>query len=124
MEIVISLERGLAIFYFVCGLSLIVNPEHWHQYIQKSMERDKIVWGIISAFLGSFLVAFHNIWEFSPVLITTIIAWCALIKGVFFLTYPDCLLNLIKKIKPGKCFLRWEGVFSVVLAGVIYYYTF
>lgn len=123
METVILLERGLAVFYFVCGLSLLVNPENWMQFMQKSMEKDKTILGIISALLGSFLVAFHNIWEYSPILITTLISWCALIKGIILLTCPDCLFNLVKKINPGKCFLRWEGLFSVILAGVIYYYS-
>ena len=123
MDMIILVERTLAIFYFTCGLSLLLNPAGWLEYVKKTMVKDHITWGIISVFMGSLLVSFHNIWEYSPVLITTIIAWCALVKGLLFLAYPNLFFSLIKKINPGKCCLRLEGLFSVVLAGIIYYYT-
>ncbi|MCY4524924.1 MAG: hypothetical protein OXB84_09300 [Halobacteriovoraceae bacterium] len=124
MDNMILLERALAIFYLVCGISLILNPQRWLDFVQKHTDQDTTTWGIISTLTGSFLVAFHNIWESSPVVITTIIAWCALIKGIILLSYPGPLMKFCKKTNSNKCLLRWKGFFSIILAGLIGYYTF
>ena len=119
----IFIEQVLAVFYFIIGLSLIVNAEKWKEFMEQMKEIDCLSLGLLFAFVGVFLVMGHNHWELHPSVITTVISWCILIKGAFLMILPKLSLIVVEKINPDQCLIRGEGVVAVVLSAIIFYYS-
>lgn len=119
------IERGFGIGYFVCGLSIFLNPSLWLGWIHQISERQNFLsLGFISIYLGAFMAVNHNIWSLSPSLITTMIAWIAILKGFLYLTYPRLLLAQVKKISFTQNKLRFSGICVMIISVVIIYYSF
>ncbi|HVF72523.1 MAG TPA: hypothetical protein VM940_13025 [Chthoniobacterales bacterium] len=119
-----SVEKLTAIFFLVIGLSHIFQPLVWVRFFMWVREKGE-VGSFINAFvhfpLGAFIVAFHNVWHGIP-LIVTVIGWGLTIKGTLYFVFPRYGLRMLEVVSPER---SWQfvvaGVFSVVLAAVIYY---
>ncbi|EMN7727155.1 hypothetical protein WB980_000413 [Bacillus cereus] len=48
-----------------------------------------IMYGFLSIFLGLGTVILHNVWVFNWQGFPTVIAWLALLKGVYIIAYPE-----------------------------------
>ncbi|PFJ59840.1 hypothetical protein COJ02_05965 [Bacillus thuringiensis] len=48
-----------------------------------------IMYGFLSIFLGLGTVILHNVWVFNWHGFLTIIAWLALLKGIYIIAYPE-----------------------------------
>ncbi|WP_243522044.1 hypothetical protein [Bacillus pseudomycoides] len=48
-----------------------------------------IMYGFLSIFLGLGTVIVHNIWAFNWQGLITVIAWLALLKGIYVIAYPE-----------------------------------
>ena len=119
-----SVEKLTAIFFFVTGLSHIFQPRVWVQFFVFLREKGE-VGSFLNAFvhfpLGAFIVAFHNVWHGIP-MIVTIIGWGLVVKGTLYFAAPRLGLRALATVSLER---SWQfvvaGVFSVLLAAVIYY---
>ncbi len=124
MSIASFIERGFALGYFGMGLSLLINPQLWLEFIDGYVKGKRyFAVSFITLFLGSFMVAGHNTWEVSPQLITTIISWITFIKGVLLFLYPNIIIALIKAIAPKKALIQAEAIMVILLSSYILYYS-
>lgn len=48
-----------------------------------------IMYGFLSIFLGLGTVILHNVWVFNWKGFLTVIAWFALLKGIYIIAYPE-----------------------------------
>jgi len=121
-----SIQKLVAISYFVVGLSHIIQPRVWTQFF--IMFRDKgevgsFLSGLLHFPMGVLIVSFHNVWHGIP-LIVTIMGWGLVVKGLIYLTYPKHGMRVLARVSLER---SWEfvvaGVFAVVLSGVILYPT-
>ncbi|WP_347939768.1 hypothetical protein AAEY33_16535 [Peribacillus simplex] len=48
-----------------------------------------IMYGFLSIFLGLGTVILHNVWALNWQGFTTVIAWLALLKGIYVIAYPE-----------------------------------
>ncbi|RWQ73106.1 hypothetical protein PY144_08645 [Bacillus cereus] len=48
-----------------------------------------IIYGFLSIFLGLGTVILHNVWGFNWQGFLTVIAWLALLKGIYIIAYPE-----------------------------------
>lgn len=48
-----------------------------------------IMYGFLSIFLGLGTVILHNVWVFNWQGFLTVIAWLALLKGIYIIAYPE-----------------------------------
>jgi len=124
MEISIIVERGFALAYFICGLSLLFNTRLWIDFIgQLSKSKSTIMLGFMTVFIGSFMAMAHNIWEMSPRVLTTVLAWAAVFKGTSFLLTPELMLNMTQLFRANKMLLQTGGLLAMALSIFIYYYS-
>ena len=73
--------------------------------------------------MGSFIVAFHNIWGGVPTILT-VCGWAALAKGAVYLLFPELgVKRLTAGLKFGAGLWRTGGVLYVVLGLVVLQYA-
>ena len=120
-----SVEKLVALFFLVTGLSHIFQPRVWVRFFIMLREQGEIgsfLNGFIHFPLGAFIVAFHNIWHGFPAIVVTIIGWGLTIKGTIYFLFPRHGVRMLGTISLER---SWHfvvaGVFSVLLAAVIFY---
>ncbi|PEC18967.1 hypothetical protein [Bacillus cereus] len=70
---------------------LFVRPSVLRE-LKKLVVEDRgfgIMYGFLSIFLGLGTVILHNIWAFNWQGLITLIAWLALLKGIYIIIYPE-----------------------------------
>ena len=119
-----SVEKLVALFFLVTGLSHIFAPRAWVEFfiiLREKKEVGSLLNGLVHFPLGAFIVAFHNVWHGIP-MIVTIIGWGLVLKSTIYFVYPKQGVRMLETIKMER---SWHfvvaGVFSVALAGVILY---
>ena len=116
------------------GLSLLAQTRLWTALIKLMYSQNaqtlKLIYlacGALCLPFGLFLVLTHNDWEFTPSVIVTIVGWCALVKCIVLLLFPQA--GNVTKILYSKSerFLKWYlrccGLIYV-LAGLVVFCHF
>ena len=70
---------------------LFVRPSVLRE-LKKLVVEDRgfgIMYGFLSIFLGLGTVILHNVWALNWQGFTTVIAWLALLKGIYVIAYPE-----------------------------------
>lgn len=100
--------------FFVIGLSHIVQPRAWVQFFIDIREKGA-TGSFISAFihfpLGALVVAFHNVWQGLP-MILTFIGYSLVLKSLVYFVFPKLGLKSLSRVSLEK---SWE----FVVAGII-----
>ncbi|WP_419950404.1 hypothetical protein [Candidatus Palauibacter sp.] len=94
-----DLTRGVEVFmsinFIVLGVSYLLRPDSGRAYVAH-LESKGSVGSLLVAFLalgiGSFIVAFHNVWSGIPTILT-VYGWLALLKGTIYALFPDVALK-------------------------------
>ena len=97
MELSIFLAKVIGIWSLVSGISLIKNTKYIRNFVRKIVNEQLSLWigGLLALIIGALLVVSHNIWVGWPMIIT-IIGWLSLIKGIFYMVFPEKIKDLIK----------------------------
>ena len=121
-----AVEKLTALFFLVTGLSHIFAPRAWVRFfimLREKQEVGSLLNGLVHFPLGAFIVAFHNVWHGMP-MIVTIIGWGLVLKSTIYFVFPQQGVRMLATIKMER---SWHflvaGVFSVAVAGVIFYST-
>src|SRR5450759_4061513 len=116
-----SVEKLVAIYFLVTGLSRIVQPRAWVQFfimLREKQEAGSILNGLVHFPLGAFIVAFHNVWHGIP-MIVTIIGWGLVIKSTIYFKYPRHGGRMLSQVSLER---SWHfviaGAISVALGAV------
>ena len=113
-----SIELMTAICFLVMGLSMLFRTSDWQawvKHLQAQGRSTSLVLGSINLLLGSFIVAFHWVWE-GIGLIVTIFGVLFLLRSVVLLFCPGFLPKMLKKLAP-----RMGGLVTVsglVITGI------
>ena len=99
------MSESIAIFatvnFTVVGLSHICQVQAWREFVQKlhSMgEAGAFANGMITLFMGSLIVSFHNIWTGVPVILT-LIGWVYILKSTAIFVCPQWNLRSMKNLE-------------------------
>ena len=119
-----SVEKLTAIFFLVTGLSHIVQPRAWIRFFIMLREKGEVgsfLNALVHFPLGAFIVAFHNVWH-GLTLIVTLIGWGLTVKSTIYFVFPRYGVRMLGTISLER---SWHfvvaGIFSVLLAAVIFY---
>ena len=122
METVV--EKLTALCFLITGLSHIFASRIWVRFFIMLREKGEVgsfLNGLVHFPLGAFIVAFHNVWHGIP-MIVTIIGWGLTIKSTIYFLFPRYGVKMLGTVSMER---SWHfivaGLFSVVLAAVIYY---
>ena len=122
------MERAVEIFAavqcLVIGLSHVAQPRTWVEFFVRLRGWGRagvFVNGFLSLSFGSVIVAFHNVWEGLPVVLT-ILGWAQVVKGLLNFVVPQVGLRTLARVSPERAgeFVV-AGLFLFVLSGVFWY---
>ena len=120
----IAVEKLVALFFLVTGLSHIFAPRAWIRFfimLREKGEVGSLLNGLVHFPLGAFIVAFHNVWHGIPMMVT-IIGWGLVIKSTIYFVYPRHGVRMLGTVSLER---PWHfvvaGAFSVAVSGVIFY---
>ncbi|HEV2803996.1 MAG TPA: hypothetical protein VGW57_03595 [Chthoniobacterales bacterium] len=116
----ISVQKLVAIFFLVIGLSHILQPRVWVQFFIMLREKGE-VGSFVDAFiyfpLGAFIVAFHHVWHGLPGMLVTLVGWGLTIKGAIYFLFPRLGLRLLGVASMERAWLFVVvGIANVALA--------
>lgn len=112
MEYAIELMVGIC--FLVLGLSIFLRTHDWIGWVGHIKQQGRnasLVLGVVNLLLGSFILAFHWVWE-GLAMIVTIFGVLFTFRSVILLLCPGFLPKMLECLTP-----RLNGVFK--LAGVI-----
>jgi hypothetical protein len=125
------MERATEIFAavqcLVVGLSHVAQPRAWVEFfvwLRGKGHAGVFANGLLSLWFGSLVVAFHNVWEGLPVVLT-VLGWAQVLKGLVSLVLPRVALRGLARVSPDRA---WEfvlaGVALLALSAVFWYLVF
>lgn len=127
MEQSIQLMAGIC--FLVLGISYMMRPKDWISWLdnlQSKGRRGSLSLGIFALVFGSFIVAFHPVWQGIPLLLT-LLGLLAIIKGITLVLFPGWLpaqlekgalnLELLLKIKALLTMMLGAALLSLLYKG-------
>jgi uncharacterized protein YjeT (DUF2065 family) len=121
-----SVEKLVALFFLVTGLSHIFQPRAWIRFfimLREKQEVGSLLNGLVHFPLGAFIVAFHNVWHGIPMMVT-IIGWGLVLKSTIYFVTPRHGVRMLGTISLER---SWHfvvaGLLSVVVGGLILYHA-
>src|SRR5262245_61173529 len=99
-----TMERGTELFAaincLVIGASHVACPGVWVSFFQMLMAKGRpgvFINGWLALGFGSIIVAFHNVWQGLP-MILTLLGWAQVLKGTLAFTVPALGLRSMSMI--------------------------
>ena len=117
-----AVQKLAVISFFVIGLSHIFQPRAWAQFfidIREKGETGSFINAFIHFPVGVIIVAFHNVWQGIP-MILTIIGYGWVLKGFIYFVFPKYGLKTMSRVSLER---SWEfvvgGFFLLGLGGLL-----
>ena len=119
-----AIEILAAIQCLVIGLSHIAQPRAWVEFFVRLRgmgHAGVFANGFLSLWFGSIIVAFHNVWEGLPTILT-VLGWAQVLKALVSFVLPHLALRSLARVSPerAKEFV-WAGIVLVALGAVFGY---
>lgn len=116
----------LAVIHMVTmGISHIVRPRVWVDFLVRLRERGEpgvFTVGFLSLGFGSLVVAFHNVWQGIPLLLT-VYGWLAVVKGLLYFVIPSLGMKGLGKVSHERAnHFVFAGVGLLALAAALGYH--
>lgn len=113
-----SIQKLAVISFFLIGLSHIFQPRVWAQFfiqIRDKGETGSFINAFIHFPLGVLIVAFHNVWQGIP-MILTLMGYGWVVKGLIYFVFPKHGLQVMGRVSIER---SWEfAVAGIVLVGI------
>jgi hypothetical protein len=120
-------EIFAAVFLLVIGLSHVAQPRAWVEFfvwLRGKGNAGVFVNGFLSLSFGSLIVAFHNVWDGLPVLLT-LLGWAQVLKGLVSFVAPQVALWGLARVSTERA---WQfvagGILALALSAVLWYIAF
>jgi len=102
------MERAIEIFAavqcLVIGLSHIIRARDWIEFfvwLRGKGHAGVFVNGFLSLGFGSIIVAFHNVWEGLPTVLT-VFGWAQVTKGLVSFVFPQVAMRSLARVSPDR----------------------
>jgi hypothetical protein len=114
----LAIQKLAIVCFFIIGLSHIFQPRVWAQFFIDLRSKGEIG-SFINAFihfpLGALIVAFHNVWEGIPTILT-LIGYAWVLKSLIYFVLPSHGLKSMSRVSLEKL---WEFIIAgVVMIGI------
>ena len=120
-------EIFAAVFLSVIGLSHVAQPRasvEFFVWLRGKGHAGVFVNGFLSLSFGSLIVAFHNVWDGLPVLLT-LLGWGQVLKGLVSFIAPPVALWGLGRVSTERA---WQfvagGILALALSAVLWYIVF
>jgi uncharacterized protein YjeT (DUF2065 family) len=114
----VAIQKLAIVSFFIIGLSHIFQPRVWAQFFIDLRSKGEIG-SFINAFihfpLGALIVAFHNVWQGVPIILT-LMGYAWVLKGLIYFVFPQRGLKTMSRVSLER---SWEFIVAgVVLVGI------
>ena len=120
MDITLLSAKILGIYLIVSGLFLLTKGKTVPHLLRDFFDHPAIVYltGVILIFLSSMYLIQYNIWDGSWKTLMTLFAWIIMLKGLFYIFFPQMLDEAYVK--------KFRGTFGVygLIAIIVGLYLF
>ena len=114
----IAIQKLAIMSFFVIGLSHIFQSRVWAQFfidLRSKGEIGSFINGFINLNLGALVVAFHNVWNGIPIILT-IMGYGWVLKSLILFVFPKRGLKTMSRVALER---SWEFIVAgVVLVGI------
>lgn len=123
------MEQAVQIFAIiqlaVVGISHIIQPRAWANFfmqLRKLGESSAFAIAMPTLALGSFIAAFHNVWEGIPVLLT-VYGWALVVKATVYLIFPRVGLEMLQRVSQDRAqMFIIPGILMLALACLLLFH--
>jgi len=119
-ELPLIIERTLAVWMIIVGLSHLFQAGLWSQFVLHGKEHLLIAMlaGLVASAVGTFIVVAHP-WDTSPSsIITCVMGWLMLIKGTGYMIAPERMLRSVPVSERTLLIvIRFGGFVTIALGG-------
>jgi uncharacterized protein YjeT (DUF2065 family) len=119
-----AIEKFAVISFFLIGLSHVFQPRVWVKFFIEIRERGEVgafINGFIHFPIGALIVAFHNIWQGIP-MILTIMGYGWVLKGFINFVFPEFALKSLSRVAAEKSSgFVVAGLILIVIACLLLY---
>ncbi len=120
MEQAVLLMAGIS--FSILGLSYLFRASEWNrwlEHIEKRGSRSSLAFGGINLLIGSFILAFHPVWQGVPTILS-VMGVIAVAKGASYLLFPNYLPAKAGYIhRSEKPLFQISGVVFIIIAGLL-----
>jgi hypothetical protein len=122
-----AIEILVALQCLVIGLSHTAQPRAWVEFfvwLRSKGHAGVFANGFLSLWFGSVIVAFHNVWEGLPIIIT-LLGWAQVLKALVSFVLPQVAMRGLMRVSPERAreFVV-GGVVFLALDAVLWYIVF
>ena len=122
------MERAIEIFAAVqcsiLALSHIFQPHVWVDFfvwLRSKGHAGVFANGMLSLWFGGLIVAFHNVWEGLPIVLT-LLGWSQVIKAFVAFVLPNLSMKGLTRVSHERASeFVYAGLFLLGLAGIFWY---
>lgn len=100
----VAIEKLAIVSFFVVGLSHIFQPRVWAQFfidLRSKGETGSFINAFIHLPLGALIVAFHNVWQGIPIILT-LIGYGWVLKSLIYFVLPSYGLKSMSRVSLEK----------------------
>lgn len=100
----LAIQKLAIISFFVTGLSHIFQPRVWAQFfieLRNKGETGSFINAFIHFPLGALIVAFHNVWQGIPAILT-LIGYAWVLKSLIYFVAPSVGLKSMSRVSLEK----------------------
>lgn len=121
------LAQAIGIIFSIAAISIFVCPDTYKKIVSEFSKNTetavlfRFLAGFLALMIGTLMVLFHNVWTSDWRVAITIVGWMALIKGVFYLLFPE-VINKTAVMFGSTIFLRMASVIMFCV-GVFFWYA-
>jgi hypothetical protein len=122
IELSLLIARIIAISFISIGLGAMFKKNYFQKVLNDTFKNASVTLlvGLFTVVVSFLIVAYHNVWESSWVVIITIFGWLGLAKGIVFLISPKIMESFAKPIFKGG--LSKIFPYVVVIVGLVFAY--
>jgi hypothetical protein len=122
-----AVELFAAVHCVVIGLSHCLQPMVWVDFFSHLRDKGRagvFVNGFLSLWFGSIVVAFHNVWEGWPVVLT-LLGWAQVVKALVCFVLPQWGLRSLGRVRAERAHeFRYAGVVLLAFGGLFGFLAF
>ena len=119
-----AIEMFAAINFLVIGLSHICMPKAWAEFfilLSSKGQAGAFINGFLTLGVGALIVAFHNVWTGTTVILT-VVGWLYVAKAVVIFVIPGAGLKSIQRVTAENAGgLRYAGALMILMGVVLCY---
>lgn len=113
------IAKILGLWFVIISFTMI-GKRQYIRTIVDAFDQEKLAhftFASMLTFLGIVLICFHNYWVWNKLLVVTVACWLILIKGVFWLAFPEWMVRVSKASTNSGWY--WVGAIILLIYGIL-----